>query len=53
MRTLLSIAMIVAGGVVFALDPSDFTKFSYCTLPGTTIVAGALLLIGLALWLRE
>jgi hypothetical protein len=45
--------MIVAGGVIFAGDPSNFVKFSYCALPGTTIVAGGLFLVGVALWLRE
>jgi len=45
--------MIVAGGVFFAGDPSNFIKFSYCALPGTTIVAAAFFLFGVALWLRE
>jgi len=52
-RTILSIAMIVAGGVIFAGDPSGFAKFSFCALPGTTTIAGAMLLLGVALWLRE
>jgi len=52
-RRIFSIAMIVAGGVVFGGDPSDFSKFSFCALPGTTIVASALFLVGLALWLRQ
>jgi hypothetical protein len=45
--------MFVAGGVVFAGDASNLSKFSLCALPGTTIVAGALLMLGLALWLQE
>jgi hypothetical protein len=45
--------ILVVGGVIFAADPSDFSKFSYCGLAGTTIVAGTLLLIGFALWLSE
>jgi len=53
LRAFLSIALVVAGGVIFAGDPSDFTKFSYCALPGTTIVACALLLIGFTLWSTE
>jgi hypothetical protein len=52
-RTIFSIAMIVAGGVVFAGDPSDFSKFSFCALPGTTIMAVSFFLVGVALWLRE
>jgi hypothetical protein len=52
-RTILSIAMIVGGGVIFAGDPSGFAKFSLCALPGTTTIAGAMLLLGVALWLRE
>jgi hypothetical protein len=44
---------MVGGGVIFAGDPSDFSKFSFCALPGTTIIASALFLAGLALWLRE
>jgi hypothetical protein len=50
---LLSIVLIVGGGVIFAGDPSDFAKFSFCALPGTTLIAGAMLLLGVALWLRE
>jgi hypothetical protein len=46
-------ALMVGGGVVFAGDPSNLGKFSFCALPGTSIVAGAMLLLGVALWLRE
>jgi hypothetical protein len=49
----ISIALMVGGGVVFAGDPSNLGKFSFCALPGTTIVAGALLLLGVALWLKD
>jgi hypothetical protein len=45
--------MIIAGGVVFTGDPSEFAKFSFCALPGTTIISSTLFLIGVALWLRE
>jgi hypothetical protein len=44
---------MVAGGVIFTGDPLDFINFSYCALPGTTIVSSALFLIGLALWFWE
>lgn len=46
-------AIMVAGGVIFGRDPSDFGNFSICALPGTTIVAAGLFVIGLALWLRD
>jgi hypothetical protein len=45
--------ILVVGGVIFAADPSDFSKFSYCGLAGTTVVAGTLLLIGFTLWLTD
>jgi len=44
---------MAAAGVIFTGDPSNFIKFSYCALPGTTIVSSALFLVGLALWFRE
>ena len=50
MRTFLSIAILLVGGVIFIADPSDFNKLSYCGLPGTGIIAGTLLLIGFAVW---
>ena len=53
LRSLFSMAIMVSGGVIFGRDPSDFGKFSICELPGTTIVAAVLFIIGLALWLRD
>jgi hypothetical protein len=53
LRTLISIVIMAVGAVVFSHDPSDFSQFSYCGLAGTTIVAGAFFLVGLALWLGE
>jgi hypothetical protein len=53
LRSFFSMAIMVAGGIIFGRDPSDFGTFSICQLPGTTIVAGVLFMIGLALWLRD
>jgi len=53
LRTLLSIMALIAGSVIFTGDPSDFTRFSFCAIPGTTILAAGLFLIGAALWVGE
>jgi len=53
LRTPLSIVALIVGSVIFAGNPADFSRFSFCALPGTTILAGGLFLIGTALWLRE
>jgi hypothetical protein len=53
LRTLIAIVILIIGAVIFACDPSDFSRFSYCALPGTTIVAGGLFLIGASLWIGE
>ena len=52
-KSLFSMAIMVAGGVIFGRDPSDFGSFSICSLPGTTVIAGVLLVVGLALWVRD
>ena len=52
-RTVFSIVALVVGSVIFAGDPAAFTRFSFCAIPGTTILAGGLFLIGAALWLRD
>jgi hypothetical protein len=51
LKTLISIVILAAGAIVFGCcKPDDFTLFSMCSLPGTTIVAGGLFLIGASLW---
>ena len=50
LKTLISIVILVAGAIVFGCDPSGFTQFSLCALPGTTVIAGGLFLIGTSLW---
>ena len=49
-RTMISIVILIGGAVVFGCKPEDFTLFSMCSLPGTTVLAGGLLLIGASLW---
>ena len=52
LRTLIAIVILVAGAIVFGCDSSKFTAFSMCSLPGTTVISGGLLLIGASLWAR-
>jgi hypothetical protein len=49
-RTIISIVILVGGAIVFGCKPDDFTLFSMCSLPGTTVLAGGLFLIGASLW---
>ncbi len=51
LRTLISIVLLIVGAVIFGCNPSDFTTFSFCALPGTTVIAGGLFLIGASLWI--
>jgi hypothetical protein len=51
LRTLISIVILIVGAVVFGCNPADFTTFSFCALPGTTVIAGGLFLIGASLWI--
>jgi hypothetical protein len=53
LRTLISIVILVIGAVIFGCNPSDFSMFSFCALPGTTVIAGGLFLIGASLWIGE
>ena len=53
LRTLIAIVILVSGAIVFACDPSKFTVFSMCSLPGTTVIAAGLFLIGASLWVRD
>ncbi len=50
LKTLISIVILIMGAVVFGCDPSAFSQFSLCALPGTTVIAGGLFLIGASLW---
>jgi len=52
-RTAIAIVILIAGAVVFGCDPSKFSVFSMCSLPGNTVIAGGLLLIGGSLWVGE
>jgi hypothetical protein len=45
--------ILAAGAIVFGCKPEDFTLFSICSLPGTTILSGGLFLVGASLWVRE
>jgi hypothetical protein len=53
LRTLISIVILIVGAVIFGCNPSDFSGFSFCALPGTTVIAGGLFLIGASLWIGE
>ena len=53
LKPFLGVAVMIAGGLVFAGDPTQFASFSRCGLAGTTILAGSLFFIGLVLWLQE
>jgi hypothetical protein len=51
LRALISIVILIVGAVIFRCNPADFTTFSFCALPGTTVIASGLFLIGASLWL--
>jgi hypothetical protein len=51
LRTSIAIAILIAGAIVFRCDPDQFTLFSMCSLPGTTVIALGLFLIGASLWI--
>jgi hypothetical protein len=51
LRTLIAIVILVSGAVVFGCDPSTFTVFSMCSLPGTSVISAGLFLIGASLWI--
>ena len=53
LRIVIAIVILIVGAVVFGCDPSKFTVFSMCSIPGTTIVAGGLFLIGASLWVGD
>ena len=53
LRTCLAIVILVAGAIVFGCDPTKFTVFSMCSLPGTTVIAAGLFLIGASLWVGD
>ena len=53
LRTCISIVILIAGAIVFSCKAEDFTLFSMCSLPGTTVLAGGLLLIGASLWVGD
>jgi hypothetical protein len=53
LRTLIAIVILIIGAVIFGCDPSDFSRLSFCALPGTTVIAGGLFVIGASLWVGE
>jgi len=53
LRTLISIITLISGAIVFGCDASKFALFSLCSLPGTTVLAGGLFLIGASLWVGD
>jgi hypothetical protein len=52
MRTLVASFAMIAGGVIFAGDPSKFSRLDFSTFPGTMVVGSALFLCGILLWLQ-
>ena len=53
LKTLISIAVLVSGAIVFGSDATKFTAFSMCSLQGTTVIAAGLFLIGASLWVGD
>ena len=53
LRTLIAIVILVSGAIVFGCDPTKFTVFSMCSLPGTTVLSFGLFLIGASLWVGD
>jgi hypothetical protein len=53
LRTVIAIVILISGAIVFGCDTSKFAAFSMCSLPGTTVVAAGLFLIGASLWVRD
>lgn len=53
LRTLIAIIILISGAIVFGCDTSKFTAFSMCSLPGTTVLASGLFLIGASLWVGD
>jgi hypothetical protein len=49
-KTVISIVILAAGAIVFGCKAEDFALFSMCSLPGTTVLASGLFLIGASLW---
>jgi hypothetical protein len=53
LRTLISIVILIAGAIVFGCDTMKFTAFSMCSVPGNTVIAFGLFLIGGSLWIGD
>jgi hypothetical protein len=53
LRTFISITILISGAIVFGCDASKFALFSMCSLPGTTVLAGGLFLVGASLWVGD
>jgi hypothetical protein len=53
LRTCIAIVILVSGAIVFGCEPSKFTVFSICSLPGTTVISAGLFLIGASLWIGD
>jgi hypothetical protein len=53
LRTMISIVVLVSGAIFFGCDPTKFTVFSMCSLPGTTVISAGLFLIGASLWIKD
>ena len=52
MRAFAAILAMITGAVVFAGDPTSFSRLDYATIPGNMIVGGGLFMGGVLLWLR-
>ena len=52
MRSFAAILAMIVGAVVFAGDPSSFSRLDYATIPGNMLLGGGLFIGGVFLWLR-
>jgi hypothetical protein len=53
LRTIISIVILISGAIFFGCDPTKFVAFSMCSVPGTTVIAFGLFLIGASLWVGD
>lgn len=52
-RTLVSVMALIAGSILLASDPSNTANLSATAIPGSAMLSGALLMVGVALWVRD
>ena len=44
---------LIAGSILLASDPSHTANLSASAIPGSAMLSGALLMIGVAIWVRD